>query len=70
MLVPDGETAVLGGIYRRTARESRNLIPFLGDIPVLGWLFKNTTRTDDRDELLIFISPRIVNRSQALVNAQ
>lgn len=70
MLVPDGETAVLGGIYRRTAIESRAFVPFLGEIPVLGWLFKTTTRSDDRDELLIFISPRIINRSQALVNAQ
>ena len=70
MLIPDGETSVLGGIYRRTAIESRAFVPFLGEIPVLGWLFKTTTRSDDRDELLIFISPRIINRSQSLVNTQ
>ncbi|MEM7676352.1 MAG: type IV pilus secretin PilQ, partial [Myxococcota bacterium] len=68
MIVRDGDTAVLGGIYRRTAQENENYIPWLGKIPVLGWLFKNRSRSDARDELLIFISPRIVNRSAALVN--
>ena len=68
MIVRDGDTAVLGGIYRRTAQENDNYVPWLGKIPVLGWLFKNRTRSDARDELLIFISPRIVNRSAALVN--
>lgn len=70
MLVQDGDTAVLGGIYRRTAAEAKNYVPFLGQIPVLGWLFKKTLRTDGREELLIFISPRIVNRSQALVSGR
>lgn len=70
MLVKDGDTAVLGGIYQRTAAETKNYVPFFGDIPVLGWLFKTTNRTDARDELLIFISPRIVNRSEALVQNQ
>ena len=68
MIVRDGDTAVLGGIYRRTATENENYIPWLGRIPVLGWLFKSSQRSDTRDELLIFISPRIVNRSAALVN--
>lgn len=67
MLIKDGDTAVLGGIYKRAAAEARAYVPFLGDIPVLGWIFKRTSRTDDRDELLIFISPRIINRSEALV---
>ena len=68
MIVSDGDTAVLGGIYRRTASENQAYVPWLGKIPVLGWLFKSSQRTDARDELLIFISPRIVNRSAALVN--
>ena len=68
MIVRDGDTAVLGGIYRRTATENENYVPWLGKIPVLGWLFKNRSTSDARDELLIFISPRIVNRSAALVN--
>ncbi len=68
MIVRDGDTAVLGGIYRRTASENESYVPWLGKIPVLGWLFKNRSRSDARNELLIFISPRIVNRSAALVN--
>ncbi|MCA9554196.1 MAG: type IV pilus secretin PilQ, partial [Myxococcales bacterium] len=67
MIVRDGDTAVLGGIYRRTAIETKNYVPWLGQIPVLGWLFKKTQNSDARDELLIFISPRIVNRNAALV---
>jgi type IV pilus assembly protein PilQ len=70
MLVRDGDTAVLGGIYRRRASEAKAYVPFLGQIPVLGWLFKSTTKTDAREELLIFVTPRIVNRAQALVSAQ
>ena len=69
MIVRDGDTAVLGGLYRRTARDAQSYIPFLGQIPVLGWLFKRTTRSDAREELLIFISPRIVNRAAALVQS-
>jgi type IV pilus assembly protein PilQ len=70
MLVRDGDTAVLGGIYRRTASQTAAYVPWIGQIPVLGWLFKKTSRNDSREELLIFISPRIVNRSQALVTAR
>lgn len=67
MIVRDGDTAVLGGLYRRNTSENESYVPWIGKIPVLGWLFKTTTRSDARDELLIFISPRIVNRSSALV---
>ncbi|MEQ8273399.1 MAG: type IV pilus secretin PilQ [Deltaproteobacteria bacterium] len=69
MIVRDGDTAVLGGIYQRQAQENKSYVPWIGQIPVLGWFFKTTTRTDARDELLIFISPRIVNRSSALLDA-
>ncbi|MBI2375448.1 MAG: type IV pilus secretin PilQ [Deltaproteobacteria bacterium] len=70
MLVRDGDTAVLGGIYRRTATESKSYVPWIGRIPVLGWLFKNSRQEDSREELLIFVSPRIVNREEALISAQ
>lgn len=70
MLVRDGDTAVLGGIYKRTSNETKNYVPWIGQVPVLGWIFKKTTKSDAREELLIFISPRIVNRNQALVQAQ
>lgn len=67
MLVQDGDTAVLGGIYKRNATQAEAFVPFLGRIPVLGWLFKQRRKTDSREELLIFMSPRIVNRAEALV---
>jgi type IV pilus assembly protein PilQ len=70
MLVRDGDTAVLGGVYIRQALETFSYVPWFGQIPVLGWIFKRSNRQDSRDELLIFISPRIVNRSQALIQAK
>jgi type IV pilus assembly protein PilQ len=69
VLVRDGETTVIGGIYTRRNSEAWNEVPVLSKIPVLGWLFKKKAVTDDRTELLIFITPRIVNRSQSAVAA-
>jgi type IV pilus assembly protein PilQ len=62
ILVKDGDTAVIGGIYTRQFAESYNQTPFLGSIPVLGWLFKNYTTHDTRNEMLVFLTPRIINR--------
>ncbi|MCS6915316.1 MAG: type IV pilus secretin PilQ [Myxococcota bacterium] len=62
MLVRDGDTAVIGGIYTRNTGQSYQKVPFLAEIPILGWLFKNRRDNDDRNELLIFITPRIMNR--------
>jgi len=67
VLVKDGDTTVIGGIYTRRTSESVGQIPLLGDIPVLGWFFKSRSVSDERTELLIFISPTIVNREAALV---
>ena len=67
VLVKDGDTTVIGGIYTRRNSESWNEVPLLSRIPILGWLFKKKAVTDDRTELLIFITPRIVNRSQSVV---
>ena len=69
VLVRDGDTTVIGGIYTRRNAESWNEVPVLSKIPVLGWLFKKKSVSDDRTELLIFITPRIVNRSQSIVAA-
>jgi hypothetical protein len=52
MIVQDGDTAVLGGIYRRSQRDTTNVVPFLGDVPILGLLFRSTATSDERDELL------------------
>jgi type IV pilus assembly protein PilQ len=60
VLVNDGQTVVLGGILETTHRDQQNKVPFLGDIPVLGNLFKLSQKTNDKDELLIFITPKIV----------
>jgi type IV pilus assembly protein PilQ len=60
VLVNDGQTVVLGGILQTTSRDSSTKVPYLGDIPVLGNLFKTSTKTDDKDELLIFVTPKIV----------
>jgi len=60
VLVQNGETLVIGGIYKRTERESTSGVPGLMKIPVLGWLFKNRNVSEDVGELLIFITPRIV----------
>jgi type IV pilus assembly protein PilQ len=60
VLVNDGQTVVLGGILSTTQREDDNKVPFLGDIPVLGHLFKTTDHKDFKDELMIFITPKIV----------
>lgn len=63
ILVADGETSVMGGIYTRSTSVNYSKIPFLGDIPVLGWLFKSRKESDDRAELLIFLTPKITNRA-------
>jgi type IV pilus assembly protein PilQ len=63
MLVADGETSVLGGIYTRNTGLAYKKFPFLADIPVFGWLFKNRRENDDRTEILVFITPKITNKS-------
>jgi len=69
MLVQDGDTAVIGGIYTRNTAENYAQTPFLGSIPILGWLFKNSVESDTRSEMLVFITPRIVNRRTATPRA-
>jgi len=59
VLMDDGETTVIGGIYTREESETYSRTPFLHRVPLLGWLFKTESRLQDSDELLIFITPRI-----------
>jgi type IV pilus assembly protein PilQ len=66
LLVPDGRTAVIGGIFTRTTGRSTNMVPGLGDIPILGVLFSRRRTNDDRGEMIIFLTPRIVNRAEAI----
>jgi type IV pilus assembly protein PilQ len=58
--VKNGETAVLGGIFEQTQRNDTNKVPLLGDVPVLGALFRNNSKTDEKTEMLIFLTPRIL----------
>jgi type IV pilus assembly protein PilQ len=60
VLVNDGQTVVLGGILATTHRTDETKVPFLGDVPVLGNLFKTSTKTNNKDELLIFVTPKIL----------
>jgi type IV pilus assembly protein PilQ len=61
VLVENGGTVVIGGIYTQDENVNTTKVPFFGDIPVVGNLFKNTTRRDNKTELLVFITPRIIN---------
>jgi type IV pilus assembly protein PilQ len=66
VLVENGGTVVIGGIFTQNDRTNVNKVPFLGDVPVLGHLFRNTTRISDKTELLIFITPKIVTERQTV----
>ncbi|BDQ64428.1 type IV pilus secretin PilQ family protein [Shewanella xiamenensis] len=61
VLVDNGETIVLGGIYQQNLISRVSKVPILGDIPLVGFLFRNSTDKNERQELLIFVTPKIVN---------
>lgn len=61
VLVENGGTVVIGGIYIQQDRDTVTKVPFFGDLPVLGNLFKTTARTNDKTELLIFLTPKVIN---------
>jgi type IV pilus assembly protein PilQ len=63
--VMDGETVVLGGVFEGTQINTTNSVPFFADIPVIGFLFKKTINTDDKKELLIFVTPKIIKDNAA-----
>ena len=65
VLVNDGETVVLGGIFQQEQINSLIKTPFLGDIPWLGALFRKKVKRDSKQELLIFITPRLVKETMA-----
>ena len=66
VLVNDGQTVVLGGIMETERRTGENKIPWLGDIPIFGHLFKSTTTRNNKDELLIFVTPKILREGANL----
>ncbi len=63
VLVENGETVVLGGVYETTETNNRGSIPLLGDIPMVGVLFRNKTKTQKKKELLVFITPQIIDQT-------
>ena len=69
LIVNNGETIALGGIYMQSEGASEAGVPFLSKIPLLGWLFKKTSKFDNRDELLIFITPTIVTETMWMAPA-
>jgi type IV pilus assembly protein PilQ len=66
VLVENGGTVVIGGIYEQEESDSTSKVPFLGDVPYLGNLFKTNTKTQNRTELLVFLTPRIVTEKAAV----
>lgn len=66
LLVRSGDTTVIGGIFQRNTGYSQNRVPFFGSLPVIGPLFRSSSQTDVRNELLVFITPRIVNRDASI----
>jgi type IV pilus assembly protein PilQ len=63
VLVENGETVVLGGIYEQRLVNSSTRVPFFGDLPYVGFLFKSTEKQDDKSELLVFVTPKIIKDS-------
>ncbi len=68
VLVSDGETIVIGGVFSNTQSKSVDKVPFLGDLPYLGRLFRRDLVQDNKEELLIFLTPRIMNNQAIAVN--
>ena len=66
VLVDNGETLVLGGIYEHTRLDEVEKVPVFGDLPGVGWMFKTTRTTNDKAELLIFVTPKLVKESFTL----
>ncbi len=62
ILLTDGETAVIGGVLVIERTQAVSKVPFFGDLPLIGWLFKHTSATESKRELLIFLTPRVVHQ--------
>ncbi|MGB7387914.1 MAG: type IV pilus secretin PilQ, partial [Pseudomonas neustonica] len=61
VLVADGETIVIGGVFSSDTQTSQEKVPFLGDLPILGRAFRRDVTAESKSELLIFLTPRIIN---------
>ncbi len=70
VLIKSGDTVVIGGVYTNLTSFNKKGIPFLSEIPVLGWLFKSEDKKVERTELLIFLTPRIMNKVKSSIPLQ
>jgi type IV pilus assembly protein PilQ len=66
VLVENGGTVVIGGVYLQQESNGEDKVPLLGDIPVLGNLFKRSAKIDNKSELLVFITPKIIKDAMSL----
>ena len=64
VLVDDGQTVVIGGVYEFSDSTDLSKVPFLGDLPVIGNLFRNKSRAKSKAELLIFVTPKVMRVAQ------
>ena len=64
VMIPDGDTTVIGGVYSYETSENKVMIPFLGRIPLIGWMFRSSLVREDRQELLVFITPHILGEKR------
>lgn len=68
VLISDGETIVIGGVFSNTQSKSVDKVPFLGDVPYLGRLFRRDVVSESKSELLVFLTPRIMNNQAISVS--
>lgn len=68
VILEDGQTVVLGGVFRNTTSNNVNKVPFLGDLPYVGRMFRNDNRINEKQELLIFITPKLVSNGVSRIN--
>lgn len=66
VLLDNGDTVVIGGIYEQEKQKTLTKVPFFGDLPLLGWLFRNKGESDNKTELLIFLTPRILSEKLSI----
>jgi type IV pilus assembly protein PilQ len=66
VLLDNGQTVVIGGIYEQELLNTITKVPFLSDVPLMGWLFNKKSKQDNKTELLIFLTPRILSDSLSL----
>ncbi|HLC25190.1 MAG TPA: type II and III secretion system protein, partial [bacterium] len=66
VIVEDGDIVVIGGLIRNDSSQGVSKVPILGDIPLIGWLFRSSRKTEQKSNLLIFIKPHIINTAEQL----